>query len=757
MSRVKRGGYIHRTTCVTGPLGGGSLSECQRTWPTMNPSDESALKRAQDALALSEKQLRLTVGICRVGTWRFDMSTGMMQFDTRMRDIWGEAPDAQDLPLARVLERVHPEDLQRVTKVIKEAMEPGGTGEYEVDYRIIRADRTQRWVATNGIASFVGQDGEKKIYDFTGTALDITHRKVTEVAVLRSIARFKLLSETAQKLLSSTDAQSVVNELCKAVAAHLRCDCFLNYLANDQTGRLKLNACGGIPEEEAKKIEWLDYGGSVCGCVALEGKRIIAEHIQESTDPRTNLVRSFEIRAYACHPLMVGSKTIGTLSFGARNRDCFSEDDLELMRSVAGQVAMAMERMGAQEKLAASERHLRELSKSLEQRVTQRTEELERQTTQLRSLAAQLTSTEQRERKRLAALLHDDLQQLLVAAKMHLGRTKGRVEDAKIAQALERAESHLDAAVESARNLTRQIRPPVLYEAGLLAALKWLAAEVQERHHLKVEVAGEDVHEQLGDDVKVLLFECVRELLFNAAKHSGADRARVELAQDQDMLTILVEDWGGGFDARALGSSRPDGFGLFSIRERLTSVGGKLAIESSAGEGTRAMIHAPADSLGSAGAGTLAASMLGEKSGVTPGAVGSANGIPGIKDDAHVRVLVVDDHTIVREGIANILRSDERLTVVGEAADGVQAIQEVERHRPDVVLMDVNMPRMNGVEAAREIMRRWPKTLIVGLSVLGDELTARTMIEAGAAAFIPKSGDSEQMISTVVGLMVGRK
>ncbi|HET8701455.1 MAG TPA: response regulator transcription factor, partial [Nitrococcus sp.] len=118
--------------------------------------------------------------------------------------------------------------------------------------------------------------------------------------------------------------------------------------------------------------------------------------------------------------------------------------------------------------------------------------------------------------------------------------------------------------------------------------------------------------------------------------------------------------------------------------------------------------------------------------------------------DRQVHVLVVDDHAIVREGIANVLNADERLVVVGEAADGVEAIEAVGRHRPDVVLIDVNMPRMNGVEAAHEIRRRWPEVRIVALSVQDDAATARSMIQAGAAAFVSKSSDANHMIKTVL-------
>lgn len=117
---------------------------------------------------------------------------------------------------------------------------------------------------------------------------------------------------------------------------------------------------------------------------------------------------------------------------------------------------------------------------------------------------------------------------------------------------------------------------------------------------------------------------------------------------------------------------------------------------------------------------------------------------------SRVQVAVADDHAVVRQGIANLLAHDDRTTVVGQAADGHEVIEMVEQERPDVVLMDVNMPNMNGVEATREIRSRWPNTAIVGLSVQADRATERSMLEAGADAFIPKSGDVDQILETVL-------
>lgn len=175
---------------------------------------------------------------------------------------------------------------------------------------------------------------------------DITERKLVDDALRDSTARFKLLSETSGQLLLSDAPQQIVNQLCTRVMEYLDCHAFFNFLVDDERGCLHLNACAGIPEETAKEIEWLDYGVAVCGCAARDGCRIVAENIMETPDPRTELVKSFGIQAYACHPLLgQGGKIIGTLSFGTRSRTSFTSDELALMKTVADQVAIAMERI----------------------------------------------------------------------------------------------------------------------------------------------------------------------------------------------------------------------------------------------------------------------------------------------------------------------------------------------------------------------------------------------------------------------------
>ncbi len=224
---------------------------------------------------------------------------------------------------------------------------------------------------------------------------DVTDRNRREEERRRSEDRFRLLSMTASRLLESADPQDVINEMCRGVMAHLDCQVFFNFLADKDSGRLRLNACAGIPEEDVRRLQWLDYGVAVCGAVALNGIRVIAEDIPARPDPRTDLVASFGVKAYACHPLLAQDEVLGTLSFGTKTRTRFSEEDLSLMKTVTDQVAVAIERIRDQQALRERSLELQRLAETLEVRVRQRTKEVEAANERLKAEVA--------ERVRLAA------------------------------------------------------------------------------------------------------------------------------------------------------------------------------------------------------------------------------------------------------------------------------------------------------------------------------------------------------------------
>lgn len=194
--------------------------------------------------------------------------------------------------------------------------------------------------------------------------MEIEKRQQIEAALIRYNERLELLNYISGRLLESDDPQKVVQELCLKVMEYLDCQAFFNFLVDKDAGRLRLNVCAGIPPETADSIKWLDYGVAVCGCVARDGSRIVAENIPNTPDIRTELIKSFGIKAYACHPLLERNRVLGTLSFGSRSRTIFSADDLAVMKAVTDHVAIAMVRVRTEEDLRKSESKQRRLMES---------------------------------------------------------------------------------------------------------------------------------------------------------------------------------------------------------------------------------------------------------------------------------------------------------------------------------------------------------------------------------------------------------
>lgn len=211
----------------------------------------------------------------------------------------------------------------------------------------------------------------------------------------------------------------------------------------------------------------------------------------------------------------------------------------------------------------------------------------------LRSLASDLASVQEEERRRIALGLHDRIAQVLSASKMMMGTVSAS--DAGLAEPLEAVRRMIDQAIQEIRALTFELSPPILHELGLEPALDWLAEQFQQRHGLRVTFEDDREKKPLATSVRDLLFRAVQELLANVVKHAHAYSARVSVRREGEEIRIEVADDGAGIDVSQddLPAGRDEGFGLFNIRERLTHVGGRLQIHSELGQGTRVVLTAP--------------------------------------------------------------------------------------------------------------------------------------------------------------------
>jgi signal transduction histidine kinase len=400
------------------------------------------------------------------------------------------------------------------------------------------------------------------------------------------------------------------------------------------------------------------------------------------------------------------------------------------------------------------EGRLRQLAGTLEERVKERTQQLSTSYNRLRALATDLTVAEQTERRRLATELHDYLAQMLVVTRMKISRVLGQDHDPDVRRTLQDADELLHQSLDYTRSLVSELTPQALYERGLGAALRWLADQMCRQQMLTVEVSLDAPELSLPEADAVLLFHSIRELLFNVLKHGKTDRASVSMCYVQNVLSITVSDQGCGFNVSGMSEDRSDRFGLLSIRERMTALGGNFDLQSEPGKGTVASLHLPftasVEIIEAQVAETESPASLENAAprrtpgpGLAPPSLGKSNVVTPL------RVLIVDDHQMVREGLRCILEEYDDLTVVGEASTGEQALQVVCLLNPDVVLMDMQMPGWNGAESTRQILKVHPSTVVIGLSIQTDPHIAESMLDAGATAFLPKETIGKELYSAI--------
>ena len=214
----------------------------------------------------------------------------------------------------------------------------------------------------------------------------------------------------------------------------------------------------------------------------------------------------------------------------------------------------------------------------------------------LRRLASELVMAEERERKRIAGVLHDDIAQTLATVRMRLDLLQGFTSDQRDQQTLKEAKTLLVQSLQETRALMNDLGNPVLFDVGLKAACEALASQMMKMHPVRISCDIRDAFKDLNPDVKTILYQVVKELLNNIAKHSRANNALVMIDMENEHLRVKVTDDGVGFDPLMLGAPTAEGgFGLYNIRERLIAIGGSLGIESIPGTGTVVTAILPAE------------------------------------------------------------------------------------------------------------------------------------------------------------------
>ncbi|MBK1647034.1 response regulator transcription factor family protein [Rhabdochromatium marinum] len=378
---------------------------------------------------------------------------------------------------------------------------------------------------------------------------------------------------------------------------------------------------------------------------------------------------------------------------------------------------------------------------------------------QLARLSVQQTLTEQRARLRISRQLHDHLQQDMVAVKFQL-ETLTELEGLA-RETVARARSLIDQAITTGRTLTAELTPPLLHQGRFGAALAWLVQSIQSREDVTIDLQLEQELRFACENTRILLFESVRELLVNVVKHASAQRVTLTLgiehhAQGAQVVLRLTDD-GCGFgplDTEA-------GLGLLAICERLSWLGGTLIMASGTGRrGTCIALRVPLAE-GDDTSSPFPVATPGASLSPSPNAASAvAHGMPGQRPafaaaSSKRRILLADAHVLMRQALATLLNDEPDLQVIGEAGDGFEVIELVQRVQPDVVVMDYSLPDLDGPTATRMIRARWSQVRVIGLLDHPQPPWIDDMLEAGAEAAISTFEVSEVLLDQLRELAPG--
>jgi two-component system NarL family sensor kinase len=372
--------------------------------------------------------------------------------------------------------------------------------------------------------------------------------------------------------------------------------------------------------------------------------------------------------------------------------------------------------------------------------------------TSLRQLSARLLQLQDEERRRIARDLHDVTGQKIAILSMSLDRL-GRLvqsEGTEVDETLEESREVVRKIGEEIRTLSYLLHPPLLDESGLGSAVRWYAEGFQKRSgiHLTVDIAtglG-----RLSTDVETALFRVVQESLTNVHRYSGSPDAEIKIFADDGRIQLEVVDHGRGIEAGAarvpIDGIASLGVGIPGMRERLRQLGGQLEVDFGR-NGTRVVATVPVKEP------DVAVTEMMEYS------ADSGNGQPRLDSDSRSdqrrRILIADDHEVMRRGVRGLLESHDEWAVCGEAFEGREAVTKSRELRPDLIIMDINMPGLTGIAAAQQIRRENPLAKILFFSVHESAQTVREVINAGGQGYVSKSRAGHDLVDAVRDVLDG--
>ncbi|MDF5713557.1 MAG: ATP-binding protein [Rhizonema sp. NSF051] len=581
------------------------------------------------------------------------------------------------------------------------------------------------WHTSVGIRSLlVSADTLPAMHSYSATCVltfqDITNLKQVEKALSLGYKRLQLLFDTANALLSSQEPGTLIDSLFRKLSEQIGLDVYLHFLVDEQSQAIHLASYSGISSELAKEIEWLQPGEAVCATVVTERSPMAVENVQQSTDSKTEIIRSAGITAYYCYPLIAQGRMLGTLSFGSRSRVKFSQNEIGMMHAACDQIAISMERLRLIASLQEQTEQLKEANRMKDEFLAILSHELRSPLNAILGWAqllrsrklddkkkAQAVETIERNAKAQTQLIED----LLDISRMIRGQLRLNVRDCDLT-------SIIEAAIDTVR-LAAEVKK---------IDLKFSILDFQLNNTRYTEEIVQACQPTVGSPKSIVsgdaerLQQVIWNLLSNAIKFTPAG-GRIDIClsveeccerteQSSSYAKITVKDTGIGIspeflpyvfdrfrqaDSSSTRSHGGLGLGLALVHHLVELHGGTVCVDSPGeSKGTTFILQLPLVQESKKAAEIRQRYEKNSHQQRCPA-------FPGPMLDG-VKVLVVDDESDTREYITTVLQQCQ--AEVKAVASAQEALDTLQEWNPDVLVSDIGMPEEDGYSLIRKIRRR---------------------------------------------------
>ena len=516
--------------------------------------------------------------------------------------------------------------------------------------------------------------------------------------------RLRVLDDLVRVAVSNPEMADVIEQIGERVRQLIDHDHLGVLVWPPNEDYLEGYAFAGSSSDTAFRFSRIPVRESDMGIAALNRRPHVLREVDQDAkyDFTRTVAASGQLRSMMFVPLESQNRVTGVLAFGSHEPARFGDEELATAQEIADHLAVIVQHAW----LARESQELARLQ----------------------------------ERTRLAHEIHDTIAQSLISIVLELDLAERmlRTDVPSARRELDRAREAARGALDEARRAVLALRPANLDQMSLSEAIRHeVEALSSEGIEVSFEASGDT--EGVPGEIAAGLLRIAQEATANIRKHARARRVRGRLDSASGTIELSIADDGIGFEPAEVGDDiASGGFGLTSMRERAAELEGQVLVDASPGRGTRVLARFPATS----------ASATGSSTDSGPGAQSAVGG-------GAIRVVVADDHVFAREGVCAMLSRTSGIEVVGEAADGIEALGLVRELRPDVVLADLRMPQMSGVELVEAVTREGLEARCIVLTAIRDAEEVERAFTAGAQGYLLKDTSAEALEEAVRAVQRG--